>query len=172
MTGTSQGLQDRFERFYAAYPRKKSRIAAEKAFAKLNPDEQLLTAMVAGIERAMTSGQWSNPQFIPHPATWLNAGGWLDEIQTAYTADEQAVIDAFNAALGEQLGVVPQLFFELRAAAIRDFETFSDKPGFVSRIFPRIHDNAQLPPHVGFDWIISREGYSNVTSGQHTRKSA
>lgn len=172
MTGVKQEIAERFERFYAAYPRKKSRIAAEKAFAKLNPDEQLLTAIIAGIERAMTSGQWSDPQFIPHPATWLNGGGWLDEIQTAYGADEQAVIEAFNAALGERIGTVPQLFVESRAAAIREFMTFSDKPGFVPRFFPWVRDNVVLPPNVGFDWTISRIGFTNLTSGQHTRKTA
>jgi hypothetical protein len=54
-TGSSDDLQNRFERFYAAYPRKKSRKAAEKAFAKLNPDEQLLADILSGIERAMKS---------------------------------------------------------------------------------------------------------------------
>lgn len=166
-------LQDRFDRFYAAYPKKKSRITAEKAFAKLNPDEQLLTAMLAGIERAMTSGTWSDPKFIPHPATWLNAGGWTDEIQTEYSTAERAVIQAFNDALGEQLGMVPDSpFVESRAAAIREFATFSEKAGFVVRFFPWVRENTTLPPNVGFDFIIGRKGYGNITSGQYARKTA
>lgn len=173
MMGNGARLQDRFERFYAAYPKKKSRGTAEKAFAKLNPDAATVDLMLAAIARALASGEWTDPQFIPYPASWLNAKGWMDEVQTAYTADEIEVIDAFNAALGEQLGTVALLpFIPDRAAAIRDFRTFSDKPAFVQRFFPWARANAAFPPSVGFDWVISRKGYANLTSGQHSRKAA
>lgn len=173
MTSKPSELQDRFARFYAAYPKKKSRAAAEKVFLKLRPDEQLLTAMIAGIERAMKSEQWRDPKFIPYPATWLGRTSWLDEIQTDYTPAEQAVIQAFNDALGEQLGAVSDaLFVESRAAAIRDFTTFSPKPDFLARFFPWVRDNAALPPSVGFDWLISRKGFDTVAGGQHVRKAA
>jgi phage replication O-like protein O len=172
MTGASQELQDRFDRFYAAYPRKKSRLAAEKAFAKLNPDEQLMETIFAGLERAMKSGDWRRG-FIPHPASWINNGGWMDEIQTAYDAEELAVIQLFNDVLGDQLGTVSEALFDAnRAAAIRDFKTFSDKPDFIARVFPWVLKNADLPPHVGFDWLISRVGFDKATGGQHTRKAA
>ena len=71
-----------FEQFWNIYPKKKSKGQAEKAFLKINPDEQLLATMIATIERAKTQDQqWlkDNGAFIPHPATWLNARGWLDE---------------------------------------------------------------------------------------------
>lgn len=166
-------MQDRFDRFYAAYPRKKSKEAAKKIFAKLNPDEQLLTAILAGIERAMTSGTWSDPKFIPHPSTWLGGMRWQDDIQTEYSTAERAVIQAFNDALGEQLGVVSDSpFIESRAAAIREFTTFSDKPDWVARFFPWVRDFTTLPPSVGFDWLISRKGFANAKDGQHTRKAA
>jgi phage replication O-like protein O len=164
-------LQDRFERFYAAYPRKRSRQAAEKAFTKINPDEQLLAAMIASIERAMTSGEWADSKFTPYPASWLNAAGWQDEIQTAYSDAELEVIDRFNAALGDRLGHVQTVpFVAARASAIRAFTTFSEKPGFVERFFPWTAINVDFPPSVGFDWLISPKGYTNATSGQHTKK--
>lgn len=164
-------LQNRFDRFYAAYPRKRSRQAAEKAFAKINPDEQLLAAMIASIGRAMTSGEWADSQFIPHPATWLNAAGWQDEIQTVYSEVELDVIERFNEALGERLGhVAISPFVAARADAIRAFTTFSERPGFVERFFPWAANNVDFPPSVGFDWIISRKGFTNATSGQHSKK--
>ncbi|MDQ2822059.1 MAG: replication protein [Pseudomonadota bacterium] len=170
-TDAKAELQNRFERFYAAYPRKRSRQAAEKAFAKINPDEQLLAAMIAGIGRAMTSGEWTDSQFIPHPASWLNAGGWQDEIQTGYSEDELTVIDRFNEALGDRLGHVQTTpFVAERAGAIRAFTTFSAKPGFVDRFFPWAGANVEFPPSVGFDWLISPKGYTNATSGQHSKK--
>lgn len=73
--------QTAFARFYKAYPKRKSRGQAEKAFLKINPDEQLLTQMLESVERAKTSEEWikEKGKYIPHPATWLNAKGWLDE---------------------------------------------------------------------------------------------
>lgn len=79
-----------FEQFWAAYPKRKSRGHAEKAFAKINPDEQLLQAMVASIERAKTSDDWRKDggQYVPYPATWLNAKGWEDEIAPRAPCDD------------------------------------------------------------------------------------
>jgi hypothetical protein len=73
--------EDRFDRFWKAYPKRKSRGRAEKAFMKINPDEQLLATMIATIEQAKTSEDWikQGGQFIPYPASWLNARGWEDE---------------------------------------------------------------------------------------------
>ena len=70
-----------FKKFWIAYPKKKSKGQAEKAWAKINPSEQLLETMLSKIETAKTSKEWAkdNGEFIPHPATWLNAKGWEDE---------------------------------------------------------------------------------------------
>jgi hypothetical protein len=70
-----------FARFYEVYPKKKSKGQAEKAFLKINPDEQLLDLMLSKIEQAKKSDEWikEKGKYIPHPATWLNAKGWLDE---------------------------------------------------------------------------------------------
>src|SRR5690606_8083928 len=70
-----------FARFWSAYPKKKSKGQAEKAFQKISPSEQLLEVMLASIEQAKTSADWrkANGQYIPYPATWLNAKGWEDE---------------------------------------------------------------------------------------------
>ena len=74
-----------FEQFWAVYPKKRSKGQARKAWDKLNPDEQLLTRILDAVERAKTSGDWAKDggKFIPYPATWLNAEGWLDEVQPA-----------------------------------------------------------------------------------------
>jgi len=166
-------LKARFERFYEAYPRKKSRIDAVKAFTKLDPDNGLLELMLASLEQAKASGEWTDPKFIPYPASWLNAGGWLDEVQAAYSTEELAVIQAYNVALGGQIGEVStSVFVPARAAAIRDFVTFSQKPSFVERYFHWVRDTAGIPPHAGFDWIISRKGFADISSGQHARKAA
>lgn len=70
-----------FDAFWKAYPKKKSKGQAEKAWNKLQVDEQLLATMIAKIERAKKSTAWQKDggQYIPYPASWLNAKGWEDE---------------------------------------------------------------------------------------------
>lgn len=65
-----------FARFWQAYPRKVGKADARKAFDKachkLAPEE-----ITGALERAKAA--WTDPQFIPHPATWLNGERWEDE---------------------------------------------------------------------------------------------
>lgn len=77
--------ENAFERFWKAYPKKRSKGQAEKAWKAIHPNEQLVATMVATIERAKTSEEWrkDSGQFIPYPATWLRARGWEDEIKSA-----------------------------------------------------------------------------------------
>ena len=72
---------DLFARFWEEYPRKEAKQTAIKAFSKINPDEQMLEAMLLNIRKSKESAQWqeSGGQFIPHPATWLNQRRWEDE---------------------------------------------------------------------------------------------
>ena len=71
-----------FGAFWASYPRKKSKGQAERAWKALRPDEQLHGTILSALERAKTSAEWMKQggEFIPYPATWLNAKGWEDEI--------------------------------------------------------------------------------------------
>ena len=70
-----------FDRFWGAYPRKVSKADARKAFAKLNPDAELVEAMLRALDWQKRLPEWTKDggQFIPYPATWLNARRWEDE---------------------------------------------------------------------------------------------
>ena len=72
-----------FEKFYQAYPKKKARPDAEKAWKKINPDEDLLNKMLISIEKSKNSDDWvrDDGKYIPFPATWLNKRRWEDEIK-------------------------------------------------------------------------------------------
>jgi uncharacterized protein YdaU (DUF1376 family) len=85
----NKNIDEMFILFWKSYPKKKSKGQAEKAFLKINPDEQLLAVMIASVERAKTSEDWikEKGKYIPHPATWLNAKGWLDEDVEAHPLD-------------------------------------------------------------------------------------
>jgi hypothetical protein len=71
-----------FDRFWQAYPRKTAKPQAAKAFARLRPDEPLLSRMLAALALQRQSAQWQRDegQFIPHPSTWLNGRRWEDEL--------------------------------------------------------------------------------------------
>jgi hypothetical protein len=70
-----------FARFWSSYPRKTAKPNAVAAFAKIDPDDATLAAMLAAIERQKCSPGWvkDGGQFIPHPATWLNGRRWEDQ---------------------------------------------------------------------------------------------
>lgn len=71
-----------FEQFWAVYPKKVGKDAAQKAFDKRKPDDGLLAAMLSTLAVQVNSSQWTKDegQFIPNPATWLNQGRWQDEV--------------------------------------------------------------------------------------------
>ncbi len=72
----------KFDEFWRLYPRKKSKGQAQKAWRVLNPDDDLCNVLMEAVVRAKSGADWSkdNGQFIPYPASWLNARGWEDEV--------------------------------------------------------------------------------------------
>lgn len=92
---TSLKQEQLFDRFWQAYPKKKSKGQAERTWIKLNPDEQLVASMIATIERAKKSREWlkDGGQYIPYPATWLNAKGWEDVYDDTLRREEEPEFD-------------------------------------------------------------------------------
>lgn len=76
-----EGLSERFDKFWSAYPKKTAKQNALKAWEKLKPDEGLTDTILSALERFKQTEQWrkDNGQFIPYPATWLNGRRWEDE---------------------------------------------------------------------------------------------
>lgn len=72
--------QDEFDEFWKAYPRRTAKLAAQKAFAsaiKRGADPNAMTAAA----RSFAESPDRDPQFTPHPATWLNQGRYDDQPQ-------------------------------------------------------------------------------------------
>ena len=80
-----------FEDFWAAYPKKQDKKAAEKAFARLRPGPELLERMIRAVKAWANSEQWTKDggQYIPLPSTWLNGRRWEDEGPGARHAGKQ-----------------------------------------------------------------------------------
>ena len=73
-----------FYEFWKAYPKKKNKGDAEKAWVRIDPDSSLLIKIFKSITLLKQSDDWikESGQYIPYPASWLNAQGWEDEINT------------------------------------------------------------------------------------------
>ena len=84
-TNTDINTDSLFNRFWTAYPAKKAKPAALKAFNRLKASEELTNQILADIEKQKASEQWqkNGGQFIPMPATYLNQRRWEDEAETA-----------------------------------------------------------------------------------------
>ena len=68
--------KDYRDQFWSKYPRKVARKSAFKALDKIRKSREVsFSRLMAGIEKIPIG----EPVFIPHPATWLNAGRWDDE---------------------------------------------------------------------------------------------
>lgn len=101
---TREILKNGFDEFWKIYPKKKSKADAEKAWNKLNPDEQLQQTIIAAVILATTQdATWTKDdgQFIPHPASWLRGERWKDEITKKSQSSDRAGSDSgFNNARG------------------------------------------------------------------------
>lgn len=77
-----------FEKFWNAYPKKKSKDAARRAFEKLarSKDAPSIERLIASVKDHMRTPDWQKQdgQYIPYPATYLNAGSYNDEITPAH----------------------------------------------------------------------------------------
>ena len=69
-----------FESFWKVYPRKIGKEKCRNWFKSHKPKEDLVQKMIEAVEQQKKSKQWSDPQYIPHPYTWLNQGRWEDEL--------------------------------------------------------------------------------------------
>lgn len=73
-----------FDIFWKAYPNKKAKGKARKAWNRIRPNEDLLAEILAAIGKQSRSEQWTNEsgKYIPHPTSWLNADCWEDELKS------------------------------------------------------------------------------------------
>ena len=73
-----KSLDDGFEEFWQAYPKKVGKDAATKSWLKT---KARIDDVLPALEWQKESDQWrrNDGQYIPNPATYLNQGRWQDE---------------------------------------------------------------------------------------------
>jgi hypothetical protein len=79
-SGEGHEAEAAFERFWRLYPpprridKKQARKAWDKALKAASPDE-----IINGLTRHVLGWEGKDPEFIPHPTTWLNRERWKYE---------------------------------------------------------------------------------------------
>lgn len=126
-------LDDQFERFWKAYPRRVAKTTAKKSFIRIMktkeaPDlEELFEAVLryaAGVK---------DIQYCAHPATWLNQQRWLDDKTSEPTKIQvpQYISDAQSLGASHRLAgmsrsdledAISHLTPEAQSAAISAYE--------------------------------------------------
>jgi hypothetical protein len=78
-----------FDEFWKVYPRKEAKKNAIAAYNKAKADPEIIIGKV----KSLVAGGWKEKeiQFIPMPASWLNAERWNDETQPSQS-DEKWVM--------------------------------------------------------------------------------
>jgi hypothetical protein len=90
-------LQKRFDVFWNAYRNKKGKKNAQKAFQRINPDEELFQRIMDGIEKYHNSRKWREG-YRKEPATWLNGECWNDEYDDEPVRDNRQSFRSREAA--------------------------------------------------------------------------
>ena len=70
-------LEHGFDAFWAAYPKRKAKKEARKAWADLRPTATLQAEILAAL--VWQTEEWSNPLYTPLPASYLRGERWTDE---------------------------------------------------------------------------------------------
>ena len=83
------GGTDGFDHFWAVYPRKVGKRKAEALWKRLNLSS-MADSVIAAVEAHKRSQQWQDEagKYVPHPTTWLERGGWEDDVGGGASARE------------------------------------------------------------------------------------
>ena len=71
-------IEDRFHKFWVAYPLKKSKKQARITFQKLDVSEELLQTILTALQWQAKEWQARNFEGTPYPSTYLNDERWED----------------------------------------------------------------------------------------------
>lgn len=77
-----------FDQFWQVYPKHVAKLDAMKAWKKISPDSSLLADILTALKWQTKQPGWQERVggvlvYVPHPATWLRAGRWMDDAPLA-----------------------------------------------------------------------------------------
>lgn len=82
-----------FDLFWAAYPKRRKKGDARKAWNKLQPDTVLVQRILDALTWQRLRPDWlkAGGQYVPLPASWLRAECWDDEPENLPQFSERTV---------------------------------------------------------------------------------
>ena len=95
-------VEEKFELFWKACPRKIGKVKSREKFEELikwKKDKPPLCTpeiLTAAMQTFASKQVDTEERFIPHPATWLNQGRWVDETQRSETYHWETNSDAYR----------------------------------------------------------------------------
>jgi hypothetical protein len=92
-------MNNDFDKFWTAYPRKIAKGDARKAWHQTSSYRPDIDAVVKAVEAQRRSDQWTRDggMFIPYPATWLRAERWDDVLEVELPKPERK-LDRYELA--------------------------------------------------------------------------
>ena len=75
---TPEWKPERFEGFWAYYPRGENRMGAVRAWDKLKPDDELIETIGRALQVLKATPAWRDGVGIPYASTFLNGRRWED----------------------------------------------------------------------------------------------
>lgn len=98
---TENIAQNRFDEFWVLYPRKKDKKRSKAIWDKAKLDikaDQIIKDVKA---RILNDRAWINPEYIPHPSTYLKFELWSDEItlKTVPTSNKNSIVKSLDYAV-------------------------------------------------------------------------
>lgn len=75
-----------FKKFWDIYPKKESKLTAQKAWNKLKENDRQLAVKALPYHMKI----WNDPQFIPHASTWLNKRRFEDVLTNQTAVPKEA----------------------------------------------------------------------------------
>jgi uncharacterized protein YdaU (DUF1376 family) len=94
MSVSAPTYPEAFAAFWTAYPNKKAKSRALKAWKRQKAHEHLET-ILAAVEAQKASRQWTDEggKFVPYPEKWINGRQWEDEVLQHTERDWKAIAD-------------------------------------------------------------------------------
>ena len=173
----SSSSESSFEKFWSAYPKKKNKGQAEKAWIKLRPTDELVSEIMLAVSNAKSSSDWAEDsgKFIPYPATWISKKGWCDsfqvEVANCYSQASIGLMNEYNdilAVLGWPEASLDPYMSE-REENIKQFLTFGTKPDWVSLYLVWMGESLEAKSGYGFDWLIKKETFLRAREGNFSK---
>lgn len=85
-----------FEDFWKIYPRKKNKVRSKKIWDKKKYSDIATLICEDVVRRKHEEAQWQNPEFIPHPSTYLHNELWTDDITPKDTPPKKSGNSSFS----------------------------------------------------------------------------